>query len=275
MKVKIIADSSCDLTKDYLNGTNIDFAVVPLTINVKDKVFVDDENIDTHQLLEEVNKSQVKSTSSCPSVGDYQNELVGADCYFFVTISSKLSGSYNSARILQDQEKNVKISLIDSEATSGASVLIIDEIVRLVNEGLSFEEIDKQIHEFQKTVKLLFVLNRFDNLVKNGRMSKITAFVAQAFRIKPLCGAHEGEIKIMEKPRTIKAAHQRLVETIGKLGHDFKNRKCVITHVENEEAALNIKAMIEKEYSFKEVVVLPTRGLCSFYALNGGILVAF
>ena len=120
-----------------------------------------------------------------------------------------------------------------------------------------------------------FILDKFDNLVKNGRMSKVTAFVATALYIKPLCVEKDGMIDIYEKPRTMKGALNRLVENIKNKCSDFENKKCVIGHCFNEKDALYLKEEIEKKYNFKEVIINQMRGLCSFYALEGGIIVSF
>ena len=91
--------------------------------------------------------------------------------------------------------------------------------------------------------------------------------------IKPICKAIEGEIKIHKKVRTRRVAIKDMVEEICAFNNE--NKKCVISHCEDEETALSVKKMLEEKSNFKEIVVISTKGLCSFYALEKGLLVAF
>ncbi len=273
MKFNIIADSSCDLSNDYITEDNIRLSIIPLTINVGEKSFIDNENLDITEMLTEMHNYSSKSTSSCPAPGLFMEAYEDADYSFVVTISKKLSGTYNSALLTAKDNSNIHV--IDSKATSGSMILIIDELVRLIKTGKSFEEIKTEIDAYVENITLFFVLDKFENLVKNGRMGKLTSLFATILRIKPLCEANEGEIKIKEKPRTRMAALKRLVDNIKEKCTDIKNRVCIISHCFCKNDADELKVMIENEYDFKEIRVIETRGLCSFYALEGGLLVAF
>ena len=273
MKYKIVADSSCDLTKDYINDNEVGFDIVSLSINIDNESFLDDEALDIKLMLNKLKESENAAKTSCPAPGYFTNSYNDAEYVFVVTISSKLSGTFNSA-YLGSVDTTSKVHVVDSKGTSGMMVLLVDKLYELIKSGLSFDEIKTQIDNYQKTLNLFFVLDKFDNLVKNGRMSKITALVAMTFFIKPLCIAEDGQISIYEKPRTMKAALIRLVNNIKDKCNDFSGR-CIISHCMNEENALFVKKLIESKYNFKEVVVLPMRGLCSFYALENGIIVSF
>ena len=272
MKFKIVADSSCDLRKDYINDKDVGFDIVPLTINIDNESFVDDENLDISKMLVSIKNSKEAAKTSCPSPYFFNKSYEQAEHVFVVTISSKLSGTYNSA-YLGSIDSNSKVHVIDSKGTSGMMVLLVDKLYELIKKGLSFDEIKDLIDEYQKTLNLFFVLDKFDNLVKNGRMSKLTAIAATALFIKPLCLAIDGQIGIYEKPRTMKSALIRLVHNIGEKCNNFS--KCVITHCNNIENADLVKKMILEKYDFKEVVIIDMKGLCSFYALENGIIVSF
>ena len=272
MKFKIVADSSCDLRKDCINDKDVGFDIVPLTINIDNESFVDDENLDISKMLVSIKNSKEAAKTSCPSPYFFNKSYEQAEHVFVVTISSKLSGTYNSA-YLGSIDSNSKVHVIDSKGTSGMMVLLVDKLYELIKKGLSFDEIKDLIDEYQKTLNLFFVLDKFDNLVKNGRMSKLTAIAATALFIKPLCLAIDGQIGIYEKPRTMKSALIRLVHNIGEKCNNFS--KCVITHCNNIENADLVKKMILEKYDFKEVVIIDMKGLCPFYALENGIIVSF
>ena len=133
----------------------------------------------------------------------------------------------------------------------------------------------EELEKYRDSLNLFFILDKFDNLVKNGRMSKVTAFIANALYIKPLCVAQEGTIEVYEKPRTMKGALNRLVDSIATKCNDTKDKTCVITHCKNIEDATYLKNKIKDKYQFKDIVVSETKGLCSFYALEKGIIVSF
>lgn len=275
MKFKIIVDSSSNLVENYIKDEDIGFEVVPLTLRIDDKEFIDDKNLDTLEMLNDISKAKV-CKSSCPSTQAFLDAYEGADYVFAVTISSKLSGCFNSAmaaKVMSENEQN--IAVIDSKATAGSMVLLVDMIVKLIKEGKEFDEIVIKANEYRDNYSLLFALDCFDNLVRNGRLSKIQAFIANLARIRPLCCADDGEIKIKEKIRTFKGVLTRIVANIGKMRAITKGFKCIIAHTNNKKVAEELKTQIQERYEFEEVRVMENRGLCVFYSLQNGIIVSF
>lgn len=276
MKFKIIVDSSSNLINSYYqNNKDVAFKVVPLTIRIGNEEFIDSDELDVNRMLD-VLRINDGGQSSCPSPNDYLKELDEADYSFIITITSKLSGSFNSACLARTMCKNPEhVFVIDSKGTAGSIVLIAEKLFELISQNKEFPVITNEITEFRNNVNLLFALDRFDNLVRNGRMSKLTAFIAEKIAIKPLCYADDGEIKIKEKIRTFRGVIKRMVHYIGKMCEDTTNKICIIAHTKNESAALELKKDIEENYHFKEVRIMENRGLCAFYALEGGLIVTF
>lgn len=276
MKFKIIVDSSSNLVNSYYQDKkDVAFKVVPLTIRIGQEEFIDNDELDVNRMLD-VLRLNDGGQSSCPSPNDYLRELDEAEYSFIITITSKLSGSFNSACVARTMCKNPEhVFVIDSKGTAGSIVLIAEKLFELINENKEFSVITNEITAFRNSVNLLFALDRFDNLVRNGRMSKLTAFIAEKIAIKPLCYADDGEIKIKEKIRTFRGVIKRMTHYIGKMCEDTTNKICIIAHTRNESAALELKKDIEENYHFKEVRVMENRGLCAFYALEGGLIVTF
>ena len=276
MKFKIIVDSSSNLLNSYYQDKkDVAFKVVPLTIRIGQEEFIDNDELDVNRMLD-VLRLNDGGQSSCPSPNDYLRELDEAEYSFIITITSKLSGSFNSACVARTMCKNPEhVFVIDSKGTAGSIVLIAEKLFELINENKEFSVITNEITAFRNSVNLLFALDRFDNLVRNGRMSKLTAFIAEKIAIKPLCYADDGEIKIKEKIRTFRGVIKRMTHYIGKMCEDTTNKICIIAHTRNESAALELKKDIEENYHFKEVRVMENRGLCAFYALEGGLIVTF
>ncbi len=276
MKFKIIVDSSSNLLNSYYQDKkDVAFKVVPLTIRIGQEEFIDNDELDVNRMLD-VLRLNDGGQSSCPSPNDYLRELDEAEYSFIITITSKLSGSFNSACVARTMCKNPEhVFVIDSKGTAGSIVLIAEKLFELIKENKEFSVITNEITAYRNSINLLFALDRFDNLVRNGRMSKLTAFIAEKIAIKPLCYADDGEIKIKEKIRTFRGVIKRMTHYIGKMCEDTTNKICIIAHTKNESAALELKKDIEENYHFKEVRVMENRGLCAFYALEGGLIVTF
>lgn len=276
MKYRICVDSSSNLLSNYIVDEEVGFNVIPLTIRVGNKEYVDNDDLNVDELLKDVESSKEACSSSCPSPQDFLNHFEDSEYVICVTISHKLSGCYNSACVAKDMcENKDNILIIDSKLTAGAMRLIVDKAYQLIKSGKEFNEIKEELVKYRDSIQLLFVLDKFDNLVKNGRMSKVVAFIAQLAAIKPLCYGDEGEIKIKEKIRTFKGVLKRLVHNIGVMCPITKGRTCVISHTQNKESAMLLKALIEEEYEFDSIIIEDNRGLCAFYALSGGLLVSF
>ena len=273
MKYQILVDSASDLKSDYIQDQNIGFKVIPLTININDQEYIDNDDLNCEQMLKDMHKSK-KNSSACPAPESFLQNFDSAEYTFIVTITAKLSGCYNAACVAKNSySKPENVHVIDSKAVSGTEILIVDKLVELIKEGLSFEEIKTKIDEFRDERNLYFILQKFDNLVNNGRMSKIAGLIASKLVIRPICIAHEGEIKMAKKIIGIKNAFAKMVQMIKEKAKDFSKQTIIITHCFAEEEAKEIKSNIEKLCNFKEIRILPMRGLCSYYALEKGVIV--
>jgi len=275
MKYKIVVDSSSNLRNDYIKDDKVGFEVVPLIVRVDDKEYVDNEDFSVDEMLTKL-KDSTSSSSSCPSPGKYAEAYKGAENVFVITVSAKLSGSFNAAFVASLEYEDSHIHLIDSKATGGLLQLIVDRTYELIKKGLNVKEIEDEIDKYVESVNLLFILDRFDNLVRAGRMSKIAAFVAQSLSIKPICIASKGEIKIHKRTRTMKMAIKQTVQEIKNVVQsDPSERVCIITSVQHDPTAEKLKTLIENNINFKEVRIVDATILCSYYALQGSLLIAF
>lgn len=271
-KFQILVDSASDLKNDYLDGCDIGFKVIPLTILAGDKEFVDNDNVNIDEMLSAMHTTK-KSSSACPSPQSFLDEFDKAEYTFVVTITAKLSGCYNAAMVAkQSYNKSENIHVIDSKAVSGTEILIVNKLVKLINEGLSYQEIIEKIEKYRDSKSLWFILQKFDNLINNGRMSKIAGLIANTLVIRPICIAAEGEIKILKKIIGIKNAFSKLVQLIKEKKADYSEDTLIITHCKAEEEANKLKADIEQTCNFKEIQIVPMRGLCSYYALEKGVI---
>ena len=213
MTWKIVTDSGCDLRRIEELAEHTEFQNVPLTIQIGSEIFVDDEGLDVANMMTTMYASPVSSKSSCPSPDVFLQAYQGAENVIAITITGNLSGSQNSAQVakhmLLEEHPNVNVHVIDSLSAGGEIDLIVEELNRLIAKGLSFDEVVEAITDYQEKTKLLFVLARVDNLVKNGRLSKLVGKVVGLLNIRMVGKASdEGKLELLHKARGQKKAVQ-------------------------------------------------------------------
>jgi len=280
----IIADSGTDLSDNselFEDSEAIGaYKRVPLRITVDGIEFLDFK-LDIKSLLNSMKCRKDKVTTACPPPADFLTSFTQKANNFVVTLSSKLSGAYNSAltakdMFLEDIQKNGLIHVFDSKTASAGETLIAVKINELSVKGLPFQDIVNEVTEYITKVKTFFVIDSLENLVKNGRISKKDGIIGSVFHVTPIMGDNgNGEIELKWKAIGWKAAVRKLVDMIGSYDIDFKNSILAITHVNALEKALTIKNDILARYSFKNILIFRAGGISTAYADENGIILAF
>lgn len=278
----ILADSCCDLSPELLKKTQAKIA--PLTITIDDTHYVDDGTVDIPPYLAAMKASKNPIRSACPSPDLYAEDIraTEGDC-FIVTLSAKLSGSHNAAslgaQLAQEDMPEKKVHVFDSESASAGETYIALMIHDLIAAGKSFEQIVELVEEKIRSMHTLFVLDSLDNLVKNGRISKTVALLANVLSIRLLMSDDgHGAIKNISKARGIKGALGQMVETCRKHteGLAAASQRLVISYCNCPERARQVRDLIrEKCPAIGEIIMTPTSALSSMYANDGGIVIAY
>ena len=278
----ILADSCCDLSPELLKKTQAKIA--PLTITIDDTHYVDDGTVDIPPYLAAMKASKNPVRSACPSPDLYAEDIraTEGDC-FIVTLSAKLSGSHNAAslgvQLAQEDMQENKLHVFDSESASAGETYIALMIHDLIAAGKSFEQIVELVEEKIRSMHTLFVLDSLDNLVKNGRISRTVALLANVLSIRLLMSDDgHGAIKNISKARGIKGALGQMVETCRKHteGLAAASQRLVISYCNCPERARQVRDMIrEKCPAIGEIILTPTSALSSMYANDGGIVIAY
>jgi len=275
MSYKIVMDSAGDLH----SFEGVDFACAPLKIQAGEREFVDDTGMDVADMVRYLRGYKGKSASACPSIGDYLEAFGDAENVYCITITSNLSGSYNSACIACEEymaeHPGRKAHVFDSLSTGGEMHLIMDKIMELAAEDKSFEEIVEIVSDYNVNhCDLLFTLESMQNLANNGRVSHLVAKAAGLLNIRPLGIASEiGTLEMREKPRGAKKAVASAYEIMLKQG--YNGGKVYITHCLNEAIARSMKDTILADYPDAQLEIYAMGGLTSFYAEKGGMIVGF
>ena len=276
MTWKIVADSGCDYRQLATPAIDTTFVSVPLTIQVADQVFIDDASLDIDKMMETMYATSEASKSACPSPDDYLRAFEGAKHIFVVT--GTLSGSQNSAQLAKnlylEEHPDTQIHVIDSLSAGGEVDLIVEKINDLIDQGLSFEEVVEVITTYQEKTKLLFVLAKVDNLVKNGRLSKLIGTVVGLLNIRMVGEASEtGTLELLQKARGAKKSLQAACEELLKTG--YAGGRIVMAHRSNEKFCQQLSELLREKFPQAEIKIIPTSGLCSFYAEEGGLLMGY
>lgn len=276
MKYKIVVDSCCELPEELQGDER--FERVPLGLEVGDYRIMDDEDFDQADFLKRIAECPTCPKSSCPSPERFMEAYhCEAEHVYVVTLSSHLSGSYNSAMVAKDLYKEKygekSIHVVDSESASGGETQILLKLMELEEQELSFETIVEEIEKFRDTRSVYFVLDNLETLRKNGRLTGVKAFVASTLNIKPVMSAEHGVILQRGQGIGVKKALAKMAEMIVKEIGSADGRKLIITHCNAPERAEQVKQLITKLAQFEQVIIMDTRGVSSLYANDGGVIV--
>ncbi len=278
MSYKIIVDSCGELPENLKKSGH--FENVPLTLDIDGYLIVDDETFDQADFLRRVAASPNCPKSSCPSPQRYMEAYsCEADHVYAVTLSAELSGSYNSAELgkkLYLEEYGEKpIHVFNSKSASIGQTLIAMKIEEYEKAGASFEEVIEKVDAFIEEQHTYFVLESLEALRKNGRLSNLKAFVANALNIKPVMGSTPiGSICQKDQARGMNRALKRMADYVAAEIINPVEKIVAITHCNCPERAQFMKEEIAKRVQVKDFLILDTAGVSSLYASDGGVIVA-
>lgn len=276
MGYKIVVDSCCELPENYKKDSR--FQIVPLGLEVGDYVIQDDENFNQKEFLQKVADYPQCPKSSCPSPEKYREAYHDeADEVYAVTLSSHLSGSYNSAELGRslyvEKYGEKKIHVVDSESASCGETQLVEKIVACKEAGLGFEETVKAVETFKRKMRTYFVLDNLETLRKNGRLSSVKALVASTLNIKPVMVGNLGVIEQKGQAIGINKALAKMADLIVGDVEKPEERTLMITHCNCPERAEYMRGLMEKRASYRKILVMDTAGVSSMYANDGGVIV--
>ena len=277
MKWMIVTDSSCDLTGLDTGSADISYESVPFVLNIDNRDFVDDLSLSVSDMVDAMEASSA-SHSACPSPNAWEEKFQQAEQVIAMTISGRLSGSYNSAMVGKamalEKHPEKKIEVIDSLSTGPKLVLLVQHALRLIQEQVSFEKICASCRELASSGRTIFTLSSFHNLVQNGRVSKIAGFLAGKLGIRVIgVGSPEGEIQLKELMRGEQRTLKKILKDMEENG--YAGGKMSISHCLNLPMAEMLKSMILSRWQNAEIELLPTRGLDSYYAERSGLIICY
>lgn len=283
MSYKIVIDSCGELTDTLKKDPH--YENVALELDVDDYHVLDDESFNQLEFLRKVKESPNCPKSSCPPPARFMDAFgEKTDHVYMITLSSQLSGSYNSAmlakELYEEQEgeskgKRTRIHVFDSKSASIGETLIGMKIQELEEMGETFERIIEKVESYISEMNTFFVLESLETLRKNGRLSGLKAALATALNIKPVMGSTEiGSIQQLGQARGMNKALESMVEKMLSVTKNCEEKVLAISHCNCPERAKKVKEKIEKLAKFKNIVIVDTAGVSSMYANDGGVILA-
>ncbi|MUV36544.1 DegV domain-containing protein [Lentibacillus sp. JNUCC-1] len=262
MTVKIMADSSCDLTEHYYNEYDIE--MVPLTVHLNNKEYRDSIDIQPKTVYDEMRAGKGTKTSQVSpqtfktiftSYAETNQPLV------YLAFSSELSGTYQSAAMMAEEVKEsypgAQIHVIDTKCASIGYGLVILRAAELAKEGADAASIIETASYHAEHMEHIFTVDDLEYLYRGGRVSKTAAFVGSLLKIKPLLHVEDGKLVPLEKIRGRKKVLGRMIDLMAARGDDFSNQVIGISHGDDLERAEQLRDMICEKFNIsqKNVVI--------------------
>lgn len=225
MTMRLVTDSTADIPRDQAQAAGI--TVVPLTVFFGDEAYLDGVDLDNASFYSKLQASKELPRTSQPSPASFQEAYInlindGADAILSVHLSSKLSGTYQSActarDTLPDTVKKIPIEIIDSKNISIAMSRSIMRAAQEVKEGLGLPEIKAHLLDELARTRILAVLDTLEYVKRGGRIGGARAFLGNMLSVKPIISLKDGEVIPVEQPRTRNKAYARVAELVREMG---------------------------------------------------------
>lgn len=274
MAFRIVSDSSINMTS--LEG--VDFRSIPMKILCGMQEFVDDADLDVEHMVQVLSTSKEKSGTSCPNIMDWKEAFEGADEILAITISGQLSGSWSSCNQAMEEylqeNPGAKGYVFDSLSTGPMMRVMAEKAALMMNQGMSFDEMIQQLQYFRRHATLIFALASMNNLARNGRVPMAVAKAVGILNIRIIAvGDENGRIKPVDKCRGDGKLPKILLREME--ARKYAGGHVHIDHCLNPELAERIRALIQETFPGADVTIGECRGLCSYYAEQGGVIIEF
>ena len=257
--VKIMADSTCDLSDEVLE--KYDISVAPLTINIDGKIYRDRVDIKPSEFYGMMEALPEFPTTGMPSPAEYLKIMKqavedGNKEILCICMSSGTSGAYQSAVLAKDYffeenlESNVKVHVVDSKCMSHGSGWLIMKSAMMREKGASFEEIIAFNENYKKKVKHFLSVADLDHLIKSGRLTNASAFIGKILMLKPIMTMKDGKGAIVGKERGLKRVLKHYTQEFMKRNDKEMNDFIIVGYTSDIKVAENLKAKIQLDTNF-------------------------
>jgi len=266
--VRIIADSTCDLSEEILKKYNI--GIAPLTINIDGREYKDKVDIQPDEFYSMMESFDEPPRTSMPNPGEFiklfeESIADGCDEVLCICMSSGTSGAYQSAVIARDdffkENDKIKIYVVDSKCMSHGSGYLVIESAILREKGATFQELINFNEMYKMNVKHFLAVDDLDHLIKSGRLSNASAVIGKLLRIKPIMSMRQGKGAIVAKERGKKRVLKHYIKEYKKRIDENYNDFIIIGYTSDIRVAYNLEKLFLKEVDFEGKIYIMQMGV--------------
>ena len=274
-KIKIITDGSCDLSHEVLNKFNIN--VVPLGVSFGEEHYTAGVDIDNKEFYAKMKDSKELPKTFCPSPENFCKEYqCEEDKIIVIALSSKLSGTYNSASLARDlylsEHKEKDIRVIDSMTGSIGAGLLLIKAAKMISEGKDIDEIVEAIENLKEKISFYGTLETLENAIKGGRINPLAGKIIGALNFKAIVQIKDGVVKPIDKARGESNSIKKVASHITSSIEDTKDKILCLMHANCPEKAHKLLSIIEKTHKFDEVYISEVGPVMGTYTSEGAVL---
>ena len=243
--LRVLVDSGCSIKLEECKKYNIE--LIPLNILLGEKEYLDGINLNMEEFYHFLIDEKGFPKTSLPNLEDVENKvnsyLEKGDQVIILTISSKISGTYNALRMLFDEKENVKV--IDSYVAVGGMRLIVDEINK--HRDKSLDEIEEAVKKLIPRIKILAIPETLEYLFRGGRLSRMEWIIGSMLKIKPIIGFKNGKVSVLAKKIGLKNGMKYIAESLNDLECD-ENYEIIPSYTYNRKNLQLLIDITDKKY---------------------------
>lgn len=277
--IRVVIDSGTD-QNDWLRE-KYDYDFLPLSIIIDNEVYLDRDEMSLEHLHSEMKEGKVPSTSQ-PSPGQVIKVLEkyrkNGDQVLFISLWKNLSGTYQVIKSVVDDYKEeypeFEIELVDTNGASVAASIITIQALEMIANKYSFEEVVRQAKWNAENIRIYLTVDKLDWLVKGGRLSKAAGYIGSALNVKPILTLDDEKMYPDSMVRGNKRVYSKLVKQIKEESIKFPNQLYCISHVDQEENAENLEALILEEIPEAKTMIFEFGAVLAAHIGIGGVAIA-
>lgn len=256
-KIVLVSDSTCDLSKEIIEQRNI--KIIPLYVTFDENTYRDGVDITTKELYEKVEQTGKLPKTSAISPGDFisffEPFIEEGNEVIYISIGSKLSGTYNSANLAKDSFDDGKITVIDSKNLSSGIGLLVLKASDMINKGMTPKEIKEAVELLVPKVRSQFAIPTLDYLYKGGRCSTLSMLVGGVLLVKPIIQVKDGAMDVYKKAMGKMArALDIMLDDYEALKDEIDDTYVMITHSIAEKSSQYMIEEVNRRYQPKQLI---------------------
>ena len=280
MSIKLIVDSACDMSEKLIHKYNID--ILPFNVNINDKTYLDNYEIDTEDVYESMKNGTIPTTSQVSPKSfekTFTREAEKGNRCIYISFSSKMSGAYQTANIVANQVKkkysDFSIDIIDSKSGSMAIGIMAMKAGEMIEKGKSVTKIIETIKFYAEHIEHFFTLDNLKYLQHGGRISKTKSIIGNILNIKPILTVENGTVKLLRKVRGTKKSLKNIFKQFKEKTYNIKEQTVGISHAGDREKAKELESMITENFGDIDLHITSIGSVLGVHLGIGGVGIFF